>query len=309
MVCCLDGSNFFFITYGAFLSNLKEKNGEDYIVKEEDLGLFFHMFLKKIMKYVTTYKDCVFCFEGLHSSKYRKDTYKLYKENRADRKSDPNYQFVGPLMEKVISFCRLLHTKVLSVPYCEGDDCIYQTCKYYAEQGEKVKIVSTDKDLTQIMNFYPDLVVQSRPEMFGRPEEELEADENIILYKCIVGDTADNIKGIPRIGDKIFKKMLEDKILWNKKMTPENLELLETIEKIVDLRKYPEEYQSAILEEVKKPWNEFDKDGIEKFMMENGLKNCYSTWSSEWCPDIEALMSSVYEKPDAIDEIMSILEG
>ena len=309
MILALDGSNFFFISYGAFVSNLKEKNGEDYIVKDEDLGLFYHMFLKKIMKYLTTYEDCIFCFEGKHSTKWRKTIYPPYKENRADRKEDPNYKFVPTLMENIISLLKLFHTKVLAVENCEGDDCIYQVCKYYAEQNERVKTISTDRDLSQIMTYYPGLVTQSRPEIFGRPEEELVADENIILEKCIVGDTADNIKPFKGIGPKTFEKMLADQAVWNKKMTPDKLPILEDVKKIVDLRLYPKEYQDSILKEVKEDWNTFDKDGIEKFMFENGLKSCYNSWNSEWCPDIETMLSSETDNSDAIDDIMSMLEA
>lgn len=308
MVLAIDGSNIFFICYGAFLSNLKENKGEDYIVKKEDFGLFWHMYLRKVMPYLTTYKDCIFCFEGLHSSKWRKEIYPPYKENRADRKEDPNYKYIGDLINKTIDLMKLFHTKVLSVPYCEGDDCIYQTCKYYAEQGEHVKIISTDRDLSQIINYYPEYVVQSVPSMFGRPEHEIEAKENILLEKCIVGDTADNIKPFKGIGPKTFEKMLEDKAVWNKKMTTDKLEILEKVMQIVDLRKYPQEYQDSIMVEIKKDWNTFDKQSIEKFMLDNGLNQCYSDWST-WCSDIESLLSDKYEKEDAIDEIMDIING
>ena len=58
MICCVDTSNIFFICWAMFKKECFAKNGEDYIIKEEDLGLFWHMFLRKLMPYITNYKDC-----------------------------------------------------------------------------------------------------------------------------------------------------------------------------------------------------------------------------------------------------------
>ena len=300
MICCVDTSNIFFITWSMFVKEQKEKNGEDYLIKEEDTGLFIHMFLRKVMEFLTTYRDCVFCFEGSHSTAWRKETYKLYKENR--KHDDPNYQWIGPLMEKAANILSMFHTKILKVPYCEGDDCIYATCKYYAEKGEEVRIISNDKDLSQIMNWY-DTVSQYNPVK----KELVKKNENILLEKALVGDPSDNIKVFKGLGPKTFEKMLNDQVLWNKKMTPENLELLDMVMKIIDLRKYPQEYQDAIKLELDKPWNNFEPTSVEKFLIDNGLKSCYDDWVGKWCGDIQAL--NFEEKEDAMDEIMSLIGG
>ncbi len=297
MICCIDASNIFFITWSMFIKDQKEKNGNDYVVREEDTGLFLHMFLRKVMEYLTTYKDCVFCFEGVHSTAWRKEVYPPYKENR--KHDDPNYKWVGLLMEKTYDILKLFHTKLLKINNCEGDDCIYATCKYYSEKEEQVKIISNDKDLSQIMNFY-DTVTQYNPVK----KTNVEKNENILLEKALIGDTSDNIKAFKGLGPKTFQKMLEDKEFWNKKMTPENLELLDRVMKIIDLRKYPQEYQDAIKEELDKPWNEFNKDSIEKFLLDNGLKSCYNDWTNKWCQDIQALD---FEQNDCMDEIMDLL--
>lgn len=288
----------YFFYYMEYVYKRSErKNGNDYVVREEDTGLFLHMFLRKVMEYLTTYKDCVFCFEGVHSTAWRKEVYPPYKENR--KHDDPNYKWVGLLMEKTYDILKLFHTKLLKINNCEGDDCIYATCKYYSEKEEQVKIISNDKDLSQIMNFY-DTVTQYNPVK----KTNVEKNENILLEKALIGDTSDNIKAFKGLGPKTFQKMLEDKEFWNKKMTPENLELLDRVMKIIDLRKYPQEYQDAIKEELDKPWNEFNKDSIEKFLLDNGLKSCYNDWTNKWCQDIQALD---FEQNDCMDEIMDLL--
>lgn len=300
MICAVDFSNQFFIVWSMFLKEKKAQFGDDYLIKEEDIGLLFHMIIRKAMDYITTYRDCILCFEGEHSTAWRKNVWPPYKENR--KKDDPNYQWVGPLMEKCLSFFQNFHIKTLKVPYCEGDDCIYAVCKYYAEKGEEVRIISNDKDLSQIMNWY-DTVSQYNP----IKKELVQKNENILLEKALVGDTSDNIKAFKGLGPKTFEKMMEDQTLWNKKMTPDNLELLDTVMKIIDLRKYPQEYQDAIKAELNKPWNNFDPVSVEKFLLDNGLKSCYNDWVSKWCGDIQAL--NFEEKEDAMDEIMDLLGG
>ena len=261
------------------------------------------MFLRKIMPYLTSYKACVFCFEGLHSTIWRKEQFPPYKENRKAAKEDPNYKWVGPILETVKKFLSLFHCKILEVENAEGDDSIYQTCKYYAEQGEQVRIISSDKDLSQIMNFYPEMVSQYNPIR----QEYVERNENILLEKALVGDASDNIKAFKGIGPKTFKKMLEDKDFYNKKMTSENLKMLDTVMSIVDLRKYPEKYQLAIKKELEEPWNVFQPTEIEKFLLDNKLKTCYNDWTTTWQPDI---LAQNFEHPvDAMDEIEAILNS
>ena len=302
MVCCVDTSNIFFITWSMFKKDCLQKNGDDYVIKEEDLGLFYHMFLRKIMPFITSYKDCVFCFEGPHSTKWRKEVFPPYKENRKDDKEDPNYKWVGPMMEKMLEFLSNFHCKILKVENCEGDDCIYQTCKYYAEKGESVRIISTDKDLSQIINFYPEQVSQYNPVK----QTNVERNEHILLEKALIGDASDNIKAFKGIGPKTFEKMMSDKEVWVKKMTTANQQTLDLVMKIIDLRKFPQEYQDLIKIELDKPWNEFDPSSVEKFLLDNGLKSCYNEWTTKWCSDIQA---QDFEQEDAMDEIEKILNG
>ena len=303
MICVIDTSNIFFITYSMFIKTLKKNNGPDYEVQEEDLGLFWHMFIRYAMPYLTTFENTIWAFEGHNSTAYRKQIYPLYKENRKDRKDDPDYRFIGPLLNDIEKYLSLFHCKTMRVDNCEGDDVIYAVSKYYSEKGEEVQIVSGDEDLTQIALFYDTVSVFN-------PIKNRKAvpNPNIIQKKAIVGDMSDNIKGVPRIGEKIFEKMLEDQVLWNKKMTPENIEIYETVLKIVDLRKYPKEYQDNVVAELEsKDWNSFDKNGVELFFMEHGLKKCQEEWSSQ-CGQIEMMLNG-NDMVAAEDEIAQILAG
>ena len=299
MKIVIDNSNIINICYCSMISIKQKENGKDYVIKEEDIPFFFHLYLKKLMPFITTYKDVIFCGEGKGSTTWRKSIYPPYKETRKSRNDNPNFNYINDCYRKCEELLKLFNGKVLRVDNCEADDCIYQVCKYYAEKGESIKILSSDKDLAQIMNFYPEYVTQVNPSTFV----ELQPNPNIILEKCVVGDISDNIKPFKGIGPKTFEKMLNDKALWNKKIDPE---IFEKVEKIIDLRKYPKEYQEAIVEEIKKPFNKMNTEAIEKFMLDNGLKSCYNAWTSTWLPDINAME---FEPEDAMDEIMDLLGG
>lgn len=302
MICAIDNSNIINICYGAMVTSMKKEKGKDYEITHDDLGMFWHLYARSVMQYLTTYKDVYFCEEGKGSSEIRRRIWPPYKENRKNRAENPDYKFIGECYEKVNEFLKNFHCKILSVPLAEGDDCIYGVCKYYSERGEEVRIVSNDKDLSQIMNYW-DTVSQFNP----IKKVMIEKNENILLEKALVGDTSDNIKAFKGLGPKTFEKMMVDKELWNKKMTPENLETLDTVLKIVDLRLYPQEQQDAIRAEIEKDWNEFDPDGAEKFLLDNGLQQCYNDWTQRWCPDIYMLNHSENETIDAMDEINAII--
>ena len=131
MICAIDTSNIFFITYSMFIKTLKKNNGPDYEVQEEDLGLFWHMFIRYAMPYLSTFENTIWAFEGHNSTAYRKQIYPLYKENRKDRKDDPDYRFIGPLLNDIEKYLSLFHCKTMRVDNCEGDDVIYAVSKYY----------------------------------------------------------------------------------------------------------------------------------------------------------------------------------
>lgn len=286
MVCIIDGSNYVNISYSIFIRMEQEKNGKDYVIKEEDLGFFWHLFIMKIKDFFTSYKELVFCFEGLNSTKWRKEVYPLYKENRAQRKEDPNYKFLPQIYKQTEEFLSLFHCKVMRVEDCEADDCIYALSEIYTKKGDQVLIASSDKDLVQIMNYFEGVTVYSPIKRVNQQK-----DENILLEKAICGDSSDNISGVHGVGPKTLEKMLSDKAVWNKKMTPENMQVYKTILKIVDLREYPKKYHDKIVDYFNThDYNKFNPDGVENFYLKYGLLKCQSEWS-ELCGNIEMLLN------------------
>lgn len=312
MICLIDNSNILNIQFASFISILKQKNGDDYRIKEEDLGLFWHLYMKKCKDFFTTYRDLIFCGEGHSSTRWRKERYPLYKENRTQRAENPDYDLIKKCYNDVDDFLRLFHCKSIRVENCEADDVIYRLTEYFTGQGEQVNIISSDKDLTQLCVYFDGVTVYNPMSTLNsriKPVTDSEnCNPNIILEKAIVGDPSDNIKGIPRIGKQTFEKMLSDKELWSKKMTPENQKLMETILDIVDLRRFPEKYHEDIMRVYNEtPYNEFDSQGVEKFFIDHNLQQCLHSWS-ELSGEIQMMLNGNSEKSTE-DEIMELLNS
>lgn len=315
MVVLVDNSNIINIAYAVFVQTMKNKNGLDYVIKEEDLGMFWHLYVHKIKDYLCTYKNIIFCGEGHNSTAWRKSKYPLYKENRKERAENPDYAFIGKCYKDVERFLHLFHCKTMRVENCEADDVIYKLSEYFTSKGEEVNIVSSDKDLTQICGDFDGVTVFNPLSNVNKKCVAItNADnynKNIIFEKAIVGDPSDNIKGLPRCGGKTFEKMMSDKTEWGKQMAKgDNQKLFETLLDIVDLSRYPKEYQDEIVKQFESfDYYDFDVVGVEKFYLDNNLNQCLREWSS-LSGDIQIMLNSSEENlKSAEDEILEMINS
>ncbi len=160
---------------------------------------------------------------------FRHEVFDEYKANRAETPPDLEHQ-----VARVIQFIDTLGVPAITRDRYEADDIIGSLSHTLVRQGHHVIIVTGDSDLLQLVEdgaiavlpgtrrfgdfreYDPAAVV----ERFGF-EPELIPD-----YKALVGDTSDNIPGVPGIGDKTAKKLiaefgeLEEIIIHNDEVTP-----------------------------------------------------------------------------------------
>ncbi len=98
----------------------------------------------------------------------------------------------------------------------EGDDVAGSLAKYARKQGDQVALFTSDKDFLQLIE--PGIEVHALRK--GLSDIEVYTVDNIkelygvradqvADYKAIAGDASDNYKGIPRVGDKTAKSLLE----------------------------------------------------------------------------------------------------
>ena len=138
--------------------------------------------------------------KGSHT--FRNDLYDAYKANREEMPEDLRPQI--PLTREAT---RAFNVACEEMEGFEADDIIATLCRQAREAGGRVTIVSSDKDLAQLVNDSVEIV---RPGMQGKPDERLDIEgvrarfgvppERMIDLQAIAGDTIDNVPGVKGIG-------------------------------------------------------------------------------------------------------------
>ncbi|NKB78008.1 MAG: DNA polymerase I [Gammaproteobacteria bacterium] len=139
---------------------------------------------------------------------FRHDMYDQYKANRPPMPDDLREQL--QYLKKIIPAMGL---PLVSVCGVEADDVIGTLSKTAIADGFRVMIVSSDKDLTQLVNNKVEMV-DTMKNIRLDPQGVLDkfgvVPDQIIEYLALVGDTADNIPGVPKVGPKTAVKWLNE---------------------------------------------------------------------------------------------------
>ena len=138
---------------------------------------------------------------------FRHDIYKDYKANRPPMPEDLREQ-LSPLKE----ICNAMGMPVIEIPGVEADDVIATLAVMGSKQGIPMIISSLDKDLMQLVE---DPLVKMMNTMNNQIYDVAGVEkkfgvhpEQIIDYLALVGDTSDNIPGVPKVGPKTAVKWL-----------------------------------------------------------------------------------------------------
>ncbi len=139
---------------------------------------------------------------------FRKDIYDAYKANRPPAPPDLRQQ-----MNRVREIVEAWGMNPIEAPGFEADDIIATVVKQAREQGLRVVIVSADKDLLQLVG--PEVLMYDtmRNKVFG-PAETREklgvGPDQVRDLLALMGDSSDNIPGVPSVGQKTAAKLLQD---------------------------------------------------------------------------------------------------
>ena len=140
---------------------------------------------------------------------FRHDIYKDYKANRPPMPEDLREQ-LSPLKE----ICNAMGMPVIEIPNVEADDVIATVAVMGSQQGMPMVISSLDKDLMQLVK---DPLVKMMNTMNNQIYDVAGVEEKfgvhptqIVDYLAIVGDTSDNIPGVPKVGPKTAVKWLSE---------------------------------------------------------------------------------------------------
>ncbi len=194
----VDGSSYLFRAYHA-LPPLMNSKGE---ATGAVVGVT-NMLRKLIDSYRPTYLAVVFDAPG---GSFRNQMYDQYKANRPPMPDDLREQ-IAPLHEVV----KALGYPLLMVPGVEADDVIGTLAAQASAQGLSTLISTGDKDLAQLVNEHVTLINTMNDSLMDRPGVEQKfgvKPEQIIDYLALVGDSSDNIPGVPKCGPKTAVKWL-----------------------------------------------------------------------------------------------------
>ena len=195
----VDGSSYLFRAFHALppLTNSKgQPTGAVYGV--------INMLNKLVAEYKPEHIAVVFDAKG---KTFRNDMYKEYKANRPPIPDDLRSQ-IAPLHELV----EALGFPMIIVPGVEADDVIGTYARQATEQKIDTLISTGDKDLAQLVNPHVTLIntmnnlVMDEAGVMNKFDVPPSA---IIDYLALMGDTSDNIPGVPKVGPKTAAKWLK----------------------------------------------------------------------------------------------------
>jgi DNA polymerase-1 len=200
----VDGSGFIFRAYYAMAYGGKPMTNPDGVPVGAVFG-FTNMLLKMLRDYNAPYMAVIF---DAARKNFRNDIYAEYKANRDETPEDLIPQF--PLIRDAVT--------AFDIPYMaqegyEADDLIAAYTRLAREAGKKVVIVSSDKDLMQLIGDGVRMLDPMKGEFIGI--EQVQEKFGVMPDKvgdvlALAGDTSDNVPGVPGIGVKTAAQLINE---------------------------------------------------------------------------------------------------
>lgn len=195
----VDGSSYLFRAFHA-LPPLTTSTGQP-------TGAIFgvvNMLRKLISEYRPQHMIVVF---DSKEKNFRHQKYPAYKANRTIMPDDLQKQ-----IEPLFAIIRAMGLPLVVIPGVEADDIIGTLSREAKKQGVFTLISTGDKDFAQLVDDKTYLINTMSQEIYDRKRviEKFEIPpETIIDYFALIGDSVDNIPGVPKVGPKTALKWLE----------------------------------------------------------------------------------------------------
>jgi len=214
-VLMIDGLNLFFRNFA--MLNMVNPDG----IHIGGLGGFFRS-LGALIKQIEPTSVYVI-FDGAGSANNRKNLLPEYKSGRNlqritnwevfDSHEDEDDAKIDQII-RIIQYLKTLPVKTISIDKVEADDIIaYLSNILPKQEKDKVFIVSSDKDFIQLISknvivyrpiereFYTEDTVKEKFNM---------SPSNFIIYKTLMGDNSDKVKGVKGLGEKKLYKLFPE---------------------------------------------------------------------------------------------------
>lgn len=214
-ILIIDGLNLFFRNFA--MLNAVNPDG----IHVGGLGGFFRSLGALIRQIEPTSVYVV--FDGAGSANNRKNLLPEYKSGRNlqritnwevfDSHEDEDDSKIDQIV-RIIQYLKTLPVKTVSIDKVEADDIIAYLSKTLPQQDkDKIFIVSSDKDFIQLIN--KNVIVYRPIEKEFYTEETVKekfnmSPSNFIIYKTLMGDNSDKVKGVKGLGEKKLHKLFPE---------------------------------------------------------------------------------------------------
>ncbi|WP_413736439.1 DNA polymerase I [Sodalis sp. RH21] len=195
----VDGSSYLYRAYHAFpplTNSAGEPTGAMYGV--------LNMLRSLLTQYKPSHVAVVFDAKG---KTFRDELFEHYKSHRPPMPDDLRSQ-----IEPLHSMVKAMGLPLLAISGVEADDVIGTLALEAARAGREVLISTGDKDMAQLVSPTITLINTMSNTILG-PEEVREKfgvpPELIIDYLALMGDSSDNIPGVPGVGEKTAQALLQ----------------------------------------------------------------------------------------------------
>ena len=201
----IDGSALFYRSYFAFIRNpLINSKGEN----TSAAWGFAQYLLRIILDEKPEYLAVVFDPKG---PTFRHEMYADYKATREKMPEDMAVQY-----PRIVELTKAFDVPLLEKKGFEADDVIGTLAKRGEEQGFEVFMATSDKDMMQLLS--PHIHMYSmRPGSDSEIMNEAYVMEKfgltpvqVIDYLALMGDSSDNVPGVPKVGDKTARSLLQE---------------------------------------------------------------------------------------------------
>ncbi|MEP3278640.1 MAG: DNA polymerase I [Stappiaceae bacterium] len=204
----VDGSSYIFRAYHALPPLTRKSDG----LPVGAVSGFCNMLWKLLQEGDPTRADVVPTHLAVifdHSSKtFRNEIYDQYKAHRPDPPEDLRPQF-GVIRDAVRAF----NVSSIEQPGWEADDLIATYAVQASDLGADVTIISSDKDLMQLIRPGVAMVDTMKNKRFEAPEVEEKfgvGPDRVIDVQSLAGDSVDNVPGVPGIGIKTAAQLINE---------------------------------------------------------------------------------------------------
>ncbi|MFT5503282.1 MAG: DNA polymerase-1 [Gammaproteobacteria bacterium] len=199
LLVLIDGSSYLFRAYHGMpkLTHNGHPTGAIYGV--------LNMIRKLLREQKPDYIGVIFDAKG---KTFRNDIYSEYKANRPPMPDELRVQ-IEPLHDII----RAEGLPLVSIVGVEADDVIGTLCVEAEKEGIRVLVSTGDKDMAQLVNPNVELINTMNEQIMNETtvvEKFGVKPEQIIDYLALMGDTSDNIPGVPKVGPKTASKWIAE---------------------------------------------------------------------------------------------------